>query len=354
MNRFALKCSLYNIKPLENEVASSWSPTSVTAFESLVTTKTVSLVFRSRSNFSVYMVDLFIKNTNVVDQLIHLGLATAECDDTDANSSSIGDSHLLSTRALTNALKDLEAHERFISRPKITASLVDEHECMATHIISPYCFYVQLCADLSEYRTFEADMQAYYHNALGKSSLVQLKDPQIGQMCVARYSEDGEWYRAIVKQVNEADRTCVVFFVDYGNEDTVPITDALLKINDEFKSFPMFAIKCSLSGIRPPSAELDTSSFNSAIADFMYESFGSKSFAKFVGRISFSDCYLVEMSFEQTGASKRSDLAAALIAKGFAVKKPSRSDIQLNTAYDATVTHIYSPYYFYLQVSVAI
>ncbi len=64
--------------------------------------------------------------------------------------------------------------------------------------------------------------------------------PGIGSLCCAKFSLDMQWYRVEVLQV--IDGSCVVFFVDYGNKDTVPL------FNPSILTFPPFFVSSS-----PPS-----------------------------------------------------------------------------------------------------
>jgi hypothetical protein len=76
-------------------------------------------------------------------------------------------------------------------------------------------------------------------------------NPTIGEMCVAKFSQDGAWYRALVERVDTPGGTAKVLFVDYGNTDTVPLSD-LRKLALEFSYLPQQAIPCMLSGVTEP------------------------------------------------------------------------------------------------------
>jgi len=68
---------------------------------------------------------------------------------------------------------------------------------------------------------------------------------QSGLFCIAQYSEDLKWYRAIIKSVE--DNSAIVEFVDYGNTESVDFTK-IKKIREEFLKLPMQAIHCKLFG----------------------------------------------------------------------------------------------------------
>uniref|UniRef100_A0A8D2M7L0 Tudor domain-containing protein n=1 Tax=Zonotrichia albicollis TaxID=44394 RepID=A0A8D2M7L0_ZONAL len=73
--------------------------------------------------------------------------------------------------------------------------------------------------------------------------------PENGDPCCAFYSEDGNWYRAVVQKVT-SDGRVRVSFVDYGNTEDVP-WDNIRQISPSFLKLPFQAIKCWLSGIKP-------------------------------------------------------------------------------------------------------
>ncbi|NXW30211.1 TDRD1 protein, partial [Phaetusa simplex] len=73
--------------------------------------------------------------------------------------------------------------------------------------------------------------------------------PENGEPCCAFFSDDGNWYRALVQNVT-SDGTVKVFFVDYGNVEEVPL-DKIRPISSSFLKLPFQGIKCWLSGIKP-------------------------------------------------------------------------------------------------------
>ncbi|PFX27913.1 Tudor domain-containing protein 1 [Stylophora pistillata] len=85
-------------------------------------------------------------------------------------------------------------------------------------------------------------LMAVYSN-LGETEEV-IGNPRVGQVCCAQYSEDLNWYRAVV--------TCVspggveVKFVDYGNSDVAVM---IKQLREEFFLLPVQCIDCGLNGI---------------------------------------------------------------------------------------------------------
>lgn len=69
--------------------------------------------------------------------------------------------------------------------------------------------------------------------------------PVLGTACIARYSEDGQFYRALITGVQTT--ACKVVYIDYGNAELVKYCD-LYEIPDEFLEAKAFAIRFTLSG----------------------------------------------------------------------------------------------------------
>ena len=71
--------------------------------------------------------------------------------------------------------------------------------------------------------------------------------PAVGHYCLARY--DGSWYRGRIESLTSASKANV-FFVDYGNQDKVPLTQ-IRPIPAEFADVPRLVVKCALAGVEP-------------------------------------------------------------------------------------------------------
>ena len=69
---------------------------------------------------------------------------------------------------------------------------------------------------------------------------------EIGRPVLAQFTDDQEWYRAIITERNHG--VSVVTFVDYGNQDTLR-DSSLIDIPPRFLPLPAQAIRCSLEGV---------------------------------------------------------------------------------------------------------
>ncbi|NWZ47410.1 TDR15 protein, partial [Haliaeetus albicilla] len=121
-----------------------------------------------------------------------------------------------------------------------------EEEVYITHIHSPSKFYCQLNRNTE---TIEALMKKV--SVISKMSNNAKYDTSNTRLCIARYFEDGLFYRALAFPVESTSYLCADF-VDFGNKNMVE-RDQLMPIPDfatDLIFTPMQAIKCSLSDLR--------------------------------------------------------------------------------------------------------
>ncbi|WVR05260.1 hypothetical protein IAU60_002272 [Kwoniella sp. DSM 27419] len=80
--------------------------------------------------------------------------------------------------------------------------------------------------------------------------------PRTGDLVSAKFSEDNQWYRAKVKRASAIKKEAVLFFIDYGNEETMPFS-RIRPLDSKFKSLPGQAKEARLSFIKlvPRSSE---------------------------------------------------------------------------------------------------
>ena len=339
---FALHCSLHGINP---SPSNSWSLEAINEFNKLTTAKVITVNIRSKIE-NVYQVDMFAKNVNIQEHLVKnaFGHWTVQANSVNKQSKI--------------------SHVRF-EKGKF-------YDITVSTIYSPFCFYAQINDYLNEFFHFESQLQTFYQNVNTECRL--LANGQIGENCVAKFSEDQQWYRAVVKEVNE--KFAKVFFVDYGNEDTVPLGQ-ILKLDERFTQQPLMAIKCCLDGVKPPSDGFLEQRMQQ-VSDFMFNSL--------IGHVTclFTDRMLDESHFVQVrvDATNLSDLLVqnSLVSKIEAsplkkipigkqttaariksiqldggVKRFANEslDLQIDNAYEIVVTYIetFGEFYFKLKES---
>lgn len=64
-------------------------------------------------------------------------------------------------------------------------------------------------------------------------------------LVVARYSDDGRWYRAWIKSICLQRQQALVFFVDFGNESSVAFTD-IYTCPETVRTLPWLGIRIRL------------------------------------------------------------------------------------------------------------
>lgn len=110
-------------------------------------------------------------------------------------------------------------------------------------INNPTDFFVQVNPDYLELDGYSQNIAAYYENG---GETMQVSEIQRGVCCIAQYSADSTWYRALIESVEE--NSAMVKFIDYGNTESVDFTKIKV-IQDEFLKLPMQAIHCKLFGL---------------------------------------------------------------------------------------------------------
>lgn len=377
-----MNCSFDDLKPSSENV---WKQAVINQFSTLVLNKRVTLILKSKINQSsvVYNVDMFLKTQNIAEWLIDQGHAKSTITLDNDN----GEQHRLK---LKNHKQDVFTM-RFIKAAEIP--LNDQFvEIEITCIYSPFCFYAQLKHFKEDFSRFEESIQTFYENEMKHSDIVLLKKPCVGQMCIARYSVDDFWYRAVVKEIDLTLNSVVVFFIDYGNHDTVQIDGNLLAINEQFIKYPCLGTLCCLDGIKPISGSNKTDTLMEESINLMFEIMSFKVMAKFIDKQ--AECYQVEVQVEElvNEKSKMVDLSEKLIQmnyvasngktkpaarlkssvvenNGFKVNNkpatttnlqstlkkyiPTDLGLGLKKAYDITITHVESVNEFYFQLNQA-
>ena len=131
--------------------------------------------------------------------------------------------------------------------PMVLSSILDTGyiDIQVTYSVSPLLFYCQKPSFTEKLKKLVSQLNNHCDNLHPHTT------PSVGEMCVARFSQDGCWYRALVEVVDSHLSTTKVFFVDYGNNDTVPFGN-LRRLPLEFSYLPQQAIPCTLSGIKAP------------------------------------------------------------------------------------------------------
>ncbi|XP_008556334.1 maternal protein tudor isoform X2 [Microplitis demolitor] len=127
-----------------------------------------------------------------------------------------------------------------ITPPNITLGAIKH--CEVVYITSPTNFHVQLKPDNLELDPVMDKIAQLYET--GGNNLHQ-SNAKVGVSCIAQYSEDLKWYRAVIQSVESTGVT--VRFVDYGNIEIVSF-DKIKELEADLAKLPVQAINCKLLG----------------------------------------------------------------------------------------------------------
>ncbi|NXK17285.1 TDRD1 protein, partial [Arenaria interpres] len=228
----AIKCTLAGIKPL----LGAWTSKTTLLMNQLVKDKvfTVKVVDKDDVRSVVELVDASVTPViNVSSCLIEKGCAAGE-----------------SRMALPAiGVSDVKANEDAMNKSickwsKLT--LKQTVDVIVCTLYSPGEFYCQISnnSELLALNLLNKSLSEYC-----QKTPPNIIKPENGDPCCALFSDDGNWYRALVQNVT-SDGTVKVFFVDYGNVEEVPL-DKIRPISSSFLKLPFQGIKCWLSGIKP-------------------------------------------------------------------------------------------------------
>nr|QBI71280.1 ebna2 binding protein P100 [Orthoderella ornata] len=109
--------------------------------------------------------------------------------------------------------------EKKIEEDKVTERKIEYQKVLVIDYTPELHFYAQL---VEQGPKLEQLMNKIRQEFLANAPLAGAFTPRKGELCAAKFSEDGEWYRARVEKVSG--NNVSVFYVDYGNREVVDIT----------------------------------------------------------------------------------------------------------------------------------
>ena len=195
----------------------------------------------------------------------------------------------------------------------------DYFEAVVSEVRSPNSFFIQ--PGLSTQKSLSELLQSLNAHLNSSTSSPPSSPPQQGALCCAKF-KDGLWYRAEVTALQP--QTCSVRFVDYGNTETVALSD-IVPCPQQFLATPRQAVECALNGVGPPKAG---GAGSAAEASKLLKKLTSERLllAKVVGEKGAGKKPLIELV--DTSGCTDVNIANELIASGHAVAKISEAVIQ--------------------------
>ncbi|KFP51031.1 Tudor domain-containing protein 1, partial [Cathartes aura] len=229
----AIRCTLAGVKsPL-----GAWTSKAVSFMNQLVTDKvfTVKVVDKESYRSVVELVDASVTPViNVSSHFIEKGCAAEE-------------SRMALPAIGMSDVKEADedaTNKRICKWSKLT--LKQTVDVVVCTLYNPGEFYCQISnnSDLLALNLLNKSLSEYC-----QKTPPSVFKPENGEPCCAFFSDDGNWYRALVRNVT-SNGTVKVCFVDYGNVEEVPL-DKIRQISSSFLKLPFQGIKCWLSGIKP-------------------------------------------------------------------------------------------------------
>ncbi|XP_022342357.2 uncharacterized protein LOC111136061 isoform X2 [Crassostrea virginica] len=128
--------------------------------------------------------------------------------------------------------------------------IADKYLGQITHIIDPDNFSMQIGTDesLAEFIEFEMRLEDFGQTCCRVDDLSAL---EIGQIVLVECMEANKWRRGQVAMKSEEESAADIDYIDYGNSEHVNKSRLCTEFPEEFQQYPIMALKCQLSGIRP-------------------------------------------------------------------------------------------------------
>ena len=136
-------------------------------------------------------------------------------------------------------------------------------EVYLVHTVDPSSFYVQLSESATDFDIMMAHIEAVY--ALLGSTEETFDTVTVNSLCCAKFEEDHQWYRAIVRNV-PSDTMVEVEFFDYGNTQLVPLS-TLKVLRKEFMKLPRQAVHCGMVNVKDHWTDKDIEVFQSILGE---------------------------------------------------------------------------------------
>ncbi|XP_040922770.1 tudor domain-containing protein 1 [Toxotes jaculatrix] len=114
-------------------------------------------------------------------------------------------------------------------------------------VTSPSLFYLlgPSLVDKQKLQELMKEVAAYCSKNQASFSSTVLSRPAPGAACCAQFSDDNNWYRAVVLEVGENEMS--VIYADYGNTEKVPFSQ-ILPIPMNLLQLPFQITRCTLTG----------------------------------------------------------------------------------------------------------
>ncbi|OWF41971.1 uncharacterized protein LOC110461698 [Mizuhopecten yessoensis] len=168
-------------------------------------------------------------------------------------------------------------------------------------------------------------LQSHYGNmSFSQKTLVHYAE---GELVVARFVQDGRWYRAKVLRSDdrERDTKIQVFYVDFGNKEWVSERD-IKSMEPQFLHLPFQAIECFLVDIEPVG---HSDQFSQKAKKMFQQMTDGKTLVAYVKSRSWSGCLYIDLF--DTSSEEDINIGKVLIAQGLAQVPRPHSETSLTS-----------------------
>uniref|UniRef100_A0A8B9ME56 Tudor domain containing 6 n=1 Tax=Accipiter nisus TaxID=211598 RepID=A0A8B9ME56_9AVES len=229
---------------------------------------------------------------------------------------------------------------------------------VVSYVENPSNFWCQLSRNCHDLNTLMAEIQEYCKNSSHPPAWPN-------SVCLAQYSEDEKWYRAlIISEVPSAEKVEVIY-VDYGNRQMVSLTN-LRSTNERFLRLEAQAFRCSLYNLIQPNGQdpfawdeeaiqafqefVDTSShFELKCTIFALASINNKELFNIVDLMTpfQSACQFLTKRGVARPLSPQKPLVSSVQLHSYYY---SMHDIKIGSEEDVYITHVEDPWTFFCQL----
>ncbi|XP_066211537.1 tudor domain-containing protein 1 [Saccopteryx leptura] len=232
----AIKCVLAGVKP----PLGIWTPEAICLMKKFVQNKmiTVKVVDKLENGSLVELIDKSVTpNISVTQVLVDAGFTVRGQD-------LVTDK----PRAVKEASVPLVLEEKLnlLAWTWVRLAVDQVVDVVVCVIYSPGEFYCQVHKEDALTKLHDLNKSLA---ELGQQKLANDFKAEVGKPCCAFFAGDGNWYRALVKEI-VPNGNVKVHFVDYGNTEEVTV-DELRMITPELLKLPFQAIQCWLVDIQP-------------------------------------------------------------------------------------------------------
>ncbi|ORX39823.1 hypothetical protein BD324DRAFT_615122 [Kockovaella imperatae] len=223
-------------------------------FASRYMQRDVEIAFDSVDKQGGFIGSMYSGGINVAVELVKEGLASVHTYS--AESLPFGKELMSAEEEAKNARKGIwsdYAGESAQEAPQdATGALVAEYLDVYVSAVKdsePFGFSVQVLNDNSVASLEKLMSDFSLHHRTPTAASPAGFSPKTGDLVSAKFSEDNQWYRAKVKRSSALKKEAVLWFIDYGNEETLPFA-RIRPLDSKFKSLPGQAKEARLSFVK--------------------------------------------------------------------------------------------------------